>query len=308
VGDELLYVEDVKGALALRIYQHELDIYSLLEAEARRRIDEKLLADAARARGISREALEAELVADVPEVGDEEIRLYLEKNPPSGRVDPERARERVRLYLAETRRLEARIAFLESLREAAGVEILLPRPVPPRTEIDLSGAPSRGPADAPVVIVHFASFGSRSSAKSAARLERLWREFPERIRWVHRNLLQDRDELGLHAARIAIAAAEIGRFWPLHDALFDRDGALTTADVDALALESGVPPERIAAAARDPRLVVRVKEDIDLANASGVPREPGLFVNGLFVSGLAPYDELREIVRRELAADPEPRS
>ena len=52
--------------------------------------------------------------------------------------------------------------------------------------------------------------------------------------------------------------------------------------------------------ARDPESLARVKQQIDRGVSIGVPREPGLFVNGLFVSGLVPYEELRDVVRAEL--------
>ncbi len=302
VDGETLYVEDVEGALALRIHQLRIDIYSLLESEARRWMDAKLLADAARERGQTVAELEAELAARTPEITEAEVDRYLAEHPPSGGGDPARVRERVRLYLAETGRLKARIDFMESLREAAGARLLLPMPEPPRTEVDVAGAPSRGPAEAPVVIVHYASFGSRASARSDAKLRRLEQAFPGQIRRVHRNFLNDRDELGLMAARIGFAAAEIDRFWPFHDAVFetlDQDGFLSPERVREIARASGIPSDRVEAAERDPGRVAQVRADIEAANSSGIPREPSLFINGLFASGLSPYETLREIVENE---------
>jgi len=302
VDGETLHVEDVEGALALRIYQLRVDIYSLLESEARRWMDAKLLADAARDRGLTVAELEAELAARAPEIAEAEVDRYLAAHPPSDQGDAERVRERVRLYLAETSRLQSRIDFMESLREAAGARVLLPMPEPPRTEVDVAGAPSRGPTDAPVVIVHYASFGSRSSARSDGKLRRLEQAFPGQIRRVHRNFLNDRDELGLLAARIGFAAAEIDRFWPFHDALFDaldRDGFLSPERVREIADASGIPSDRVAAAERDTERIAQVRADIEAASASGIPREPSLFINGLFASGLSPYEALHERVEDE---------
>ena len=39
---------------------------------------------------------------------------------------------------------------------------------------------------------------------------------------------------------------------------------------------------------------------LDRAVAAGVPREPGLFINGLFVSGLLPFDEIKALAEEEL--------
>jgi protein-disulfide isomerase len=302
--ERVWHEEDVRGPAALRIYQHQLDIYSLVRGETEERIDAHLLAQEAARRGTSVEAMLASVMEGGEPVPDAEVDAYLAEHPDDTGAPPEERRARVRHYLEETRRLERRIAFLEGLREAAGYRFLLAPPTPPRTEVDVAGAPVRGPADAPVEIVHFASFSSRNSARSAAKLARLEAEFPGRIRWIHRNLLRDRDERGLHAARLGYAALEDGRFWPLHDAWFSRAGTLDGDDVEEIALQNGVSADRIGAARSDGALLRRVKADLDAANAAGAPREPTLFVNGRFLSGIAPYEEIRAVVVEELGDVP----
>ena len=314
VNGRTIYVDEVEGALAFRIFQHELDIYSLLAAEAERRIEAEVLADAARARGIPVEALLAELEggargdggAGAAGVSAAEIDRYLAEHPAAPGAEPADVRERVAQYLAERRRLERRIAGLAALREAAGARVLLVAPEAPRTQFEIGASPTRGPVSAKIAIVHFASLGSRAGARSAQNLSRLFADRPGEIRWTHVHLLADRDEAGLHAARLAVAAAEAGRFWPFHDAVvaarLDANVKLDAARLDALAAQAGLSSAAIRGAARDGASLAAVKADIDRANAAGIPREPGLFVNGLFVSGLVPYEELAEIVRRETLA------
>lgn len=301
-----LYVDEVEGALAFRIYKHRLDIYSLLRAEAERRIEETLVAAEAERRGLSVEALLAEVAAPVREIPEEEIDRYLAEHPPDPGRNPGQARARVRDYLGERERLERRVTFMQSLREKAGARVLLEPPPRPRTEFALEDSPVRGPRTAPILAIHFASFGSRNSARSAARLERLAAAFPDKIRRAHVHLLNDRDEVGLHAARLAsaVAARQPEAFWPLHDALFSREGKLSESQIDAIAVDVGVPATLVAEAARDPRWLGAVKRDFDRAVAAGVPREPGLFLNGLFVSGLVPDEELRALVEDELTREP----
>ncbi|MBK7948252.1 MAG: thioredoxin domain-containing protein [Deltaproteobacteria bacterium] len=313
VNGRTLYVDEVEGALAFRIFQHELDIYSLLAAEAERRIEAEVLADAARARGLSVEALLAELeggargdASAVSGASPAEIDRYLAEHPPAPGADPAAVRERVAQYLTERARLDRRIAGLAALREAAGARVLLAAPVAPRTDFEIGASPTRGPASAPVSIVHFASLGSRAGARSAENLMRLVAERPGEIRWTHVHLLAERDEAGLYAARLAVAAHEAGRFWPFHDAVVAaRLGPAESFDakrLDAIAAQAGLPARAIREAGTEGGRLAAVKADIDRANAAGIPREPGLFVNGLFVSGLLPYEELRELVRRETRA------
>jgi protein-disulfide isomerase len=125
-------------------------------------------------------------------------------------------------------------------------------------------------------------------------------EFPEQIRWVHRNLLSDRDERGLHAARLGFLAQDAEQFWPLHDAWFARMGKLDAQTIESLARTAGLSPQAIEAARTDSTLLRRVKRDLEAANAAGAPREPTLFVNGRYVPGLLEYAELRDVFREEL--------
>lgn len=304
VDGRTLYVDEVEGALAFRIHQLELDIHALLVAEAERRIDAIVLAEAARAAGLPVEALLARAEGEGGAVSDAEIDAYLASHPADPGTDPARARERIAHYLGERQRLDRRVAFLQRLREQAGARILLAAPTPPRTRFDPGDAPARGPADAPIVLVHFASMGSRHGARSAEKLMRLEQAHAGRIRRIHVQLLSPHDELGLHAARLAFVARSKGRFWPFHDAVYAAlladAAAVTPARLDAIAREVGLSSADVRDAAHESRWLAEVKADIDRANAAGIPREPGLFVNGLFASGLAPYEELDALVAREL--------
>ncbi len=304
---EILYREDVEGAVAFRIYRHEVDIYSLLRAEAERRVDEKLLSREAERRGVSVEALLEEIEGELESVTGAEVERYLAEHPTGDATPPAEAKARVRHYLAETRRIERRLAFLAGLREAAGYRLLLAAPTPPRTEVDVAGAPARGATDAPVTVVHFASFSSRHSARSAAHLARLVEEFPGRIRWIHRNLLNDRDERGLLASRLGFLAQDEGHFWELHDRWFARAGKLDAEAVVAIARECGLDDADLERAFHDSELLRRVKRDLDAAKAAGAPREPTLFVNGRYVAGISPYEEIRSVLVEELERIPQGR-
>lgn len=293
---------EVSAHAAFRLYRFEAQAWALLEDEAQRLADERVLAEAAREEGISPAALLERVEAAAPPVTDADVDRYLAERrdeTPAGAA-PETVRARVRGYLAERARIERRLAFLSELRRRAGYEWLLPKPAPPRTRIDAPRAPARGPAGAPVTVVHFASFGSRASARSAKALARLAAEFPEDVRWLHVNFPREDDEAGLRAAELGFLAQDAGRFWPLHDALFAREGRLSAADVTRAAAEAGLDPALLARADRD-ALRRRAEGDRAIAARAGALREPTLFVNGRYWSGLGAYPALRELFEEERA-------
>ena len=305
IGDEILYVEDLEGAIAFRLFQLEVDRYSLLKAEAEKRIDERLMQREADRLGLPVDVFEAQLEGQATEISPAEVEAYLAEHPPDARTTPEQARERVRHYLSQRTRLATRIDRMAELRANAGVRIELAAPVPPRTDIETAGAPARGPSNAPIQIVHFASFGSRHSLRSARKIERLRNEFPDQIRNHHRHFLNDRDESGLRAARITLLASEAGLFWDVYDRLIEDERPLALSKMDHAAQIAGLPAERLREIERpepeaEAKRLRRIKSDMALAARVGVPREPTLFINGRFVSGLLPYDEIKKIVIEEL--------
>jgi protein-disulfide isomerase len=294
---------EVSAPAAFRLYLHDVQSYALLEEETKRLVDERVLGEAARREGIAPAALLARIEAAGPPVSDADVERYLaeHRDEAAASVPPDALRARVRHYLEERGRIERRLAFLEELRQQAGFEWLLARPVAPRVRIDAPQAPARGPADARVTIVHFASFGSRASARSAQALERLAAEFPGDVRWLHVNLLRDgdEDEGGRRGAELAFAAQDAGRFWELHDALFARAGHLDADALAAAAVEAGLDADPLARADRA-ALLRRLEGDLGLARRAGALREPTLFLNGRYWSGLGAYPGLRKIFQEEL--------
>jgi protein-disulfide isomerase len=300
LGGEPIRRTEVSPEIASHLYRHEMAQYTLLEQETARLVDQRVLAAEARARGVEPAELLARVEAEVPAPTEAEIDAYLKRHPAAG--PPEAARPGVRDYLERNARGLRRMEFVAELRERAGFEWLLAKPEPPRARIAAPDAPARGPADAPVTIVHLASFGSAASARSAHALARLAEALPGRVRWLHVNLPGERDELGRAAAELGYAAQDAGRFWELHDALFAREGRLDAEALAAAAREAGLPGDLLERADRA-QLARRLEQDARLARRAGARREPALFVNGRYLGAPGSDRELRKLVDEELARD-----
>ena len=84
-----------------------------------------------------------------------------------------------------------------------------------------------------------------------------------------------------HAAEMAEAAGEQGKFWPMHDLLFENQDALGDDQLIVYAETSGIDPEWAAEALVDERFQSRVREDFTSGVRSGVNGTPTFFINGL---------------------------
>jgi protein-disulfide isomerase len=81
-----------------------------------------------------------------------------------------------------------------------------------------------------------------------------------------------------HAAEIAEAAGKHGKFWEMHDVLFENQDALEDEQLVGYAEALGVNPEWGAA---EPR----VREDFASGVRSGVNGTPTFFINGFRYDG-----------------------
>jgi hypothetical protein len=291
---------EVSAPAAFRLYRHQVASYALLEQEAERLVEERLLAAEAQRRGLAPDELLARVEAEAAAPSEADVDRYLAEHAAAAEGAPDSVRPRVRLYLEQSARIERRLAFLAELRERARFEWLLAKPVAPRTRIEAPEAPARGPRDAPVTIVHLASFGSAASARSARALARLSEELPQQVRWLHVNLPGENDDAGRRAAELGFAAQRAGRFWELHDALFAREGRLDPAALGAALREAGLPVDLLQQSDRVD-LARRVEADAALGRRTGALREPTLFVNGRYWSAPGSYADLRRLVEDELA-------
>ena len=138
----------------------------------------------------------------------------------------------------------------------------------------------RGPADAPVTVVEYGDFECPYCGQAEPIVRELLQEFGD-IRYVWRHLpLSDVHPHAQLAAEASEAAASQGAFWAFHDLLLERQDALEPEDLVAYAQELGLDPERFAEDLRRHAGTMRVADDVDSADLSGVSGTPTFFING----------------------------
>jgi protein-disulfide isomerase len=165
-------------------------------------------------------------------------------------------------------------------------------PVGPRDHV-------RGPVDAPVTIVEYADV----ECPYCGRLEPVLRELLERrddVRLVYRHFpLLDPHPHAYSAALALEAAAAQGRFWELHDVLFEHQEELGRSNLARYAEQVGLDPDSVLRPASE-RFDHKVRDDFDSGVASGIEGTPALFVNGMRFEGGPSLRRVTEAVERAL--------
>jgi hypothetical protein len=161
----------------------------------------------------------------------------------------------------------------------------------------LAGAPPGfGKADAPVVIVEFSDFQCPYCAEAAATVHKLREQYGERIRFVFRNYPLPFHPNARAAAQASLAAHDQGKFWELHDRLFENQDELGNEQLVEHARAAGLDVEAFRSVATGTASGSRVDEDMRLGELAHVQGTPTMFINKKRVANPLDFDEVSEQV------------
>jgi len=138
-----------------------------------------------------------------------------------------------------------------------------------------------GPEHAHVTLVEYGDFECPNCKQAAPAVKLLLGRFPERVRLVFRHFpLAEVHPHAMAAAEAAECAGAQGKFWPMHDLLFDNQLHLKLNQIHGYAERVGIDMARYTAEMDDHVYLQRIREHQQSGNASGVRGTPAFFVNG----------------------------
>lgn len=156
--------------------------------------------------------------------------------------------------------------------------------------------------EALVTFVMFADFQCPFSDKSVPTVDKLVDNYGDRVRFVYKHL-----PLGFHkqarpAARAAIAAQKQGKFWEMHDLLFENQKRLKEGDevFVEFAEELELDVQQFERDMKSDEAKERVEQDQKLAKEIGAQGTPNFWINGVNVVGAQPYRKFEEVVEQQL--------
>jgi protein-disulfide isomerase len=159
----------------------------------------------------------------------------------------------------------------------------------------------RGPQDAALTLIEYGDFQCPYCARAHAVLSGLSDELGG-IRLVFRHLpLSDLHPLAELAAEAAEAAASQGKFWDMHDILFEQQRqVMDKQDLAVLAESVDLDIERFRTDVLERRHRPRVQGDLERARHDGATRTPTFFINGVRYQGDSDQASLRQALTAAL--------
>ncbi len=167
--------------------------------------------------------------------------------------------------------------------------------------------PTYGKADAPITIAMFEDFQCPFCRKLAGNMHALADERPDQVRLAYfhfpMNMECNAGPLAktLHpdacnAASAGVCANQQGKFWQMHDVMYQNNGNLGLADLNGYAKDVGLDLVAFRTCMQDPATIKTILGQTVIGAKAGVSGTPSFFVNGRMLSGAQPPEALRAIV------------
>src|SRR5678816_965518 len=140
---------------------------------------------------------------------------------------------------------------------------------------------AQGPADAPVTLVEYGDYECPHCGRAYPIVKEVQRRLGSKMRFVFRNFpLSESHPHAQHAAEAAEGTAAGGRFWEMHDTLFEHQEALDDIHLVRYAAKLGLDAKTFEQALHAHAHKARVREDFMSGVRSGVNGTPTFFING----------------------------
>ncbi len=169
-------------------------------------------------------------------------------------------------------------------------------------EFDITGRPLRGPADAPVKIVEFSDFECPHCSRVRPAVYAVLKAFPKKVALVFKNYPLPFHQHAANAAAAGQIAHKRGKFWDMHDKMFDGQADLSQGRLTGFLRDLGIDAAKVSEADWNAAKAL-VIADLEEGDKAGVQATPTLYLNGIEVPSEDYTPEaLKRRVKEALAA------
>jgi protein-disulfide isomerase len=274
--------------------EYQQNVHQLLENSLDQAVQDRLLEAEAASRKVTKDQLLAEIKPAA--VTDADVDAFYEQNKAQIPRPKEQVAAQIKTYLEQQGQQKARSEYFKTLQAKYKVDYKLE---PIRVEVAATG-PAKGPASAPVTIVEFSDFQCPFCSRLTPTLKQVEDKYGDKVRLVFRQYPLPFHQNAQKAAEASLCAADQGKFWELHDAMFGNQGELGVDQLKAKAASLGLNADKFNKCLDSGEKAAAIQADVKAGSAAGVSGTPAMFINGRFISGAVPIDQITNVIDDEL--------
>lgn len=302
VDGTVITAPDLDTASGRQLSQLRRQIYDLQRQKLYELIEERLLSEEAKRRGVSvTKLIEQEVTDKILPVTDDEISTLYNANKARIPVALEKVQQKIRDFLHDQRLTAQRKLFVQSLQAKAKIVTYLTPPPVFRADVSLNDAPFKGSEKAAVTIVKFEDFQCPFCKQAQPALGEVISRYDGKIRLVHKDLpLDSIHPQARQAAEAARCAGDQGKFWNYHDVLYANSPKAGLEDLKSYAKATELDLGSFGQCLSSGKYKTAVDTDSREGARLGLTGTPAFFINGRELSGAQPLEVFAQIIDEEL--------
>ncbi len=298
--------KDINNRIDAQVKQYSDELIDAYKKNAEQMLVMQLMEAEAKKQGLANpQELMARASQDVA-VTDEQVTKFMkENNLEKGIKDPRTGKTRdvstdeVRGFLMEQEMQGKQQEFFADLRQKAKVNFKLEKP---RAKVVSSGKePFKGGANAKVVIYEFSDFECPFCSRGNEVIKKVVTEYGDKIKLVFRHFPLSFHPQAEPSAIASMCAAKQGKFWEMHDKMFENQKDLGTDSFKKWSGEIGLNQDDFNKCFDNKETKSLVDADMKAAEEMGVNSTPTFFVNGKKIAGALPFGQFKAMIDEELA-------
>jgi protein-disulfide isomerase len=166
--------------------------------------------------------------------------------------------------------------------------------------IPVGGAPELGPPKAPITLVEFSDFQCPYCAAAVPEIKALLQAYPTQVKLIFKQFPLEIHSQADLAAAAAVAAQKQGKFWEMHDAMYNHYQDLSRKSIMAMAKQVGLDMDRFETDIDSTDVRETVVRDVQDGNDANVEGTPTLFIDGQRYNGPIALGSLKPVLDDEL--------
>lgn len=162
-------------------------------------------------------------------------------------------------------------------------------------------SPYEGKKDAPVTMIECSDFQCPFCARFVHdTLSQLRKHEIKngKVKLVFKNFPLPFHQYAEKAAEAAECAYRQGKFWQMHNRLFDSGGSLDTHSLESYAKQIGLNTKTFDHCLQTGETAGTVRTDKSACRAAGVNGTPTFFINGKMLVGAQPYEQFKSMIEQ----------
>ncbi|MBS3101952.1 DsbA family protein [Candidatus Woesearchaeota archaeon] len=174
-----------------------------------------------------------------------------------------------------------------------------------RLTIDEDDDPTLGDKNAPVTIVSFEDyqcpFCGRAFQQTFPLIKKDYID-TGKVKYIYRDFPLSFHPEAEPAAEAANCAGEQGKYWEMHDSIFQNQDSMGNAAYKQFAQKIGLDTKKFNECLDSSKYKQEILDDFNYGSQVGVSGTPTFFINGIKLVGAHPYESFKQIIDTELSS------